>query len=252
MEDNMARNILITGASGDIGKYLASMLSKNGFIVSGTYFSDEKSKIALEENDSSIYMYKCDLRNEKDIIDLFNNLKKDNRMPDILINNAGISVVGLLQDLDFVSWNNLWNSNVTSAIFTSKCALPHMIDNKSGCIINISSVWGNVGASCEVAYSATKGAINSFTKALARELAPSNISVNAIACGIIDTKMNSHLSADDLAAIQDEIPANRIGTPEDIFSVVLAIINSSSYMTGQVITVDGAWTYKLLGLLYNF
>ena len=113
--------------------------------------------------------------------------------------------------------------------------------NHSGKIINISSVWGNVGASCEVAYSATKGAINSFTKALAKELAPSNIQVNAISCGIIDTDMNSHLSSDDINEIVTDIPAGRIGTPKDIALTALSLVNGSDYLTGQIITVDGGW-----------
>ena len=116
-----------------------------------------------------------------------------------------------------------------------------MINAKCGKIINISSVWGNVGASCEVAYSATKGAVNSLTKALAKEVAPSNIQVNAIACGAIDTEMNNHLSPEDKEALAEEIPAGRFGTPEEIGQIVKNIINSPSYLTGQIITVDGGW-----------
>ena len=123
----------------------------------------------------------------------------------------------------------------------SKELVPHFLHNHSGKIINISSVWGNVGASCEVAYSATKGAINSCTKALAKELAPSNIQVNAISCGIIDTDMNSHLSSDDINEIVTDIPAGRIGTPKDIALTALSLVNGSDYLTGQIITVDGGW-----------
>jgi 3-oxoacyl-[acyl-carrier protein] reductase len=117
-----------------------------------------------------------------------------------------------------------------------------MINAKSGKIINISSVWGNVGASCEVAYSATKGAVNSLTKALAKEVAPSGIQVNAVACGAIDTEMNSHLSDDDKSALADEIPAGRFGTPAEIAHIVKQLTEAPSYLTGQIITVDGGWT----------
>ena len=117
-----------------------------------------------------------------------------------------------------------------------------MLLEHSGKIINISSVWGNVGASLESAYSASKGAVNTFTKALAKELAPSNIAVNAIACGIIDTEMNSHLTNEELEEIINEIPSDRLGTPDEIGQMVMSVITAPSYMTGQIITVDGGWT----------
>ena len=149
--------------------------------------------------------------------------------------------MGLLQDLSACEWNTLWNTNVTSAVALSGQVIPMFLQKGSGKIINISSVWGNHGASYEVAYSTTKGALNTFTKALAKELAPSNIQVNAISCGMIDTKMNAHLSPEDVADIISEIPASRIGTPEDVANAVLSIINTGSYLTGQIIDVDGGW-----------
>ena len=161
---------------------------------------------------------------------------------EVLINNAGISIIGLLQDLTRESWNNIWNTNVTSAISLSQAVIPVFLKEGSGKIINISSVWGSCGASCETAYSATKGAVNTFTKALAKELAPSNIQVNAIACGIIDTKMNAHLTDEDVKQIVDEIPAGRLGTPADVAKTVCALLTASPYMTGQIITLDGGWT----------
>ncbi len=241
MEDGMLRNILITGASGDIGQTLAKKLTEEGYIVSGTYFSDEESAKYLNKNFSSISMYKCDLSNPINVKSLFDELKKDNRLPDIVINNSGISVVGLIQDLSIEEWNRLWNVNVSSALFISQAAISHMINNKAGKIINISSVWGNVGASYEVAYSTTKGALNTFTKALAKELAPSNIQVNALSLGFIDTKMNAHLTDEDVNDIKEDIPAGRIGTCDDVFRAVLSIINAGEYMTGQIITMDGGW-----------
>ena len=160
---------------------------------------------------------------------------------DILINNAGISIVGLFQDMTRAEWDRLMNVNVGSVYNCCHFAVPNMIHNHGGKIINISSVWGVCGASCEVAYSATKGAINSFTKALAKELAPSNIQVNAIACGAINTDMNAFLSEEDMASLIDEIPAQRLGTGEDVAKLILDLTSGNDYLTGQIIQLDGGW-----------
>ena len=239
----MKKTVLLTGASGGIGGEITRFLINKGFKVIGTYYSNEDalSFIAQEANGSFFY-YKCDLSDFNNINKLMKQLELDGHYPDILINNAGISVIGLLQDLTEKDWNNLWNSNVTSAVGMSKEIIPVFLKKGAGKIINISSVWGNCGASCEVAYSATKGAINSFTKALAKELAPSNIQVNAISCGIIDTKMNAHLTKEDINALCDEIPCGRIGTPYDVAKAVFSLIKTSDYLTGQIITLDGGWT----------
>ena len=168
-------------------------------------------------------------------------ISENNLNVNLLINNAGISIIRLLQDLNEDLWNKIWNTNVTSAISVSQALIPLFLKQGYGQIINISSVWGNCGASCEVAYSTTKGAINTFTS-LAKELAPSNIQVNGIACGIIDTKMNSHLDSEDIASIIEEIPVGRLGTPEDVAKTVYSISEAGSYLTGQIITLDGGWT----------
>ena len=160
---------------------------------------------------------------------------------DILINNAGISYVGLLSDMDVDDWNNVIRTNLSACFYTSRKAIPLMLKKHAGQIINISSVWGNVGASMEVAYSASKGGLNSFTRALAKELGPSNIQVNAIACGVIDTDMNKHLSMADLEILKGEIPADRIGTSIEVAKMVHHIIEAPSYLTGQIITLDGGW-----------
>ena len=160
---------------------------------------------------------------------------------DILINNAGISCFGLLQDTTPEQWDAMITSNLNSVFYCSKLAIPEMLSKKSGKILSISSVWGNVGASMEVPYSTTKGAINAFTKALAKELGPSNIQVNAIACGMIDTEMNAVLSEDDITAITEEIPAGRMGTPEEVAELAFAITKKNDYLTGQIITLDGGW-----------
>lgn len=161
----MKKTVLLTGASGGIGVEITRFLINKGFKVIGTYYSNEDalSFIAQEANGSFFY-YKCDLSDFNNINKLMKQLELDGHYPDILINNAGISVIGLLQDLTEKDWNNLWNSNVTSAVGMSKEIIPVFLKKGAGKIINISSVWGNCGASCEVAYSATKGAINSFTK----------------------------------------------------------------------------------------
>ena len=155
-------------------------------------------------------------------------------------------MTGIFQEMTENDWHRINSVNLDSVFFTCKAAVPLVLKKADasvpGRIINISSVWGNVGASCEVAYSATKGAMNAFTKALARELAPSGIPVNAIACGFIDTEMNNHLSDIEKNAVIEEIPAGRMGTPEEIASIVAAIAEMPSYMTGQIITVDGGWT----------
>lgn len=160
---------------------------------------------------------------------------------DLLVNNAGISYVGLLTDMEEADWQRIMDTNITSVFNTCRQIVPHMVHAHKGRIINISSVWGNVGASCEVAYSATKGAVNAFTKALAKELAPSGIAVNAIAFGAIDTMMNGHLSSEEKAALEEEIPYGRMGTETEAAEFVVTVANAGDYLTGQVLTFDGAW-----------
>ena len=161
---------------------------------------------------------------------------------DVLINNAGISYVGLLHEMTPEEWRRVLSTNLDSCFYASKYAVPLMLQSHAGRIINISSVWGNVGASMEVAYSASKGGINAFTKALAKELAPSNIQVNAIACGVIDTSMNACFSVEDMDALVAEIPADRIGDPSEVAALALQLATAPSYLTGQIITMDGGWT----------
>lgn len=160
---------------------------------------------------------------------------------DVLVNNAGISYVGLLTDMSEEDWNRVISSNLTSVFNCCSLAIPEMVRKKSGKIINISSVWGNVGASCEVAYSASKGGMNAFTKALAKELAPSNIQVNAIACGAIDTEMNSLLTDEELSELKNEIPAGRLGRAEEVADLVYQLSRDNTYLTGQIIGLDGGW-----------
>lgn len=160
---------------------------------------------------------------------------------DCLVNNAGISLVGLFTDATVDDWNLMINTNLTSVFTTCKNIVPHMLHHHEGKIINISSIWGDAGASCEVLYSTTKGGINAFTKALAKEVAASNIQVNAIAFGMIDTEMNAEFDEEDLALIKEEIPADYIASPKEAAQMVYHVATSPAYMTGQVITFSGGW-----------
>ena len=160
---------------------------------------------------------------------------------DILINNAGISYVGLLSEMTPESWDILIRTNLTGTFLFTKYAIPGMVQKKEGRIINVSSVWGSVGASCEAAYSATNGAVDALTKALAKELAPSNIQVNAIAPGCIDTDMNGSLSEEEKQALCEEIPAGRFGTPKEAAELIFSVANAPAYLTGQIIGLTGGW-----------
>jgi 3-oxoacyl-[acyl-carrier protein] reductase len=174
-------------------------------------------------------------------LELFRQIKKLYGSIDVLVNNAGIAFVGLFTDMTPEDWNRVITTNLTSVYNCCSLAVPDMVKNKCGKIINISSVWGNVGASCEVAYSASKGGMNAFTKALAKELAPSNIQVNAIAFGAIDTEMNRFLADEELMGLIEEIPASRLGKAEEVADLAYHLAYKNEYLTGQVIGLDGGW-----------
>ena len=238
-------NILITGASRGIGRAVAIEFAKNNHTIIICAKSDleglQNTKRLVENEGVSCYIGLCDVTNEDSVKDFISDSVKIIGKTDILINNAGISYIGLLQDMSFDDWNKVLSTNLTSAFLMSKYVIPEMLKKQSGHIINISSVWGNIGASMEVAYSASKGGINSFTKALAKELAPSNISVNAISPGFIDTDMNKIFEKDELDAIFEEIPMGRAGSPSEVAKLIYKIA-MSDYITGQIITIDGGWT----------
>ena len=201
-----------------------------------TAFRDEISALGV-----SCLTFVGDLGHFEDCQRLFSEITDHFDRLDVLVNNAGIAHIGLLQDMTADEWNHLLQTNLSSCFYCSKLAIPMMLKNKSGNILNISSVWGQVGASCEAAYSATKGGINSLTKALAKELAPSGIRVNAIACGVIDTEMNHCFSTEDREALQDEIPMGRFGTAAEVGTFAYSIVTGAPYLTGQIITYDGGW-----------
>lgn len=236
------KNALITGASRGIGRAIAVEFARAGYDLTLVCLNNIDSLKVLASDLSATYKVKCeafqtDVSDSTSVTELFSKITP----PNVLINNAGISYVGLITDMSDEDWNNTISTNLSSAFYCSRAAIPHMLSDYSGKIINISSVWGQSGASMEVAYSASKGGLDAFTKALAKELAPSGISVNAVACGLIDTEMNSHLSDEELSDVVAEIPADRIGRPSEVASVVLSLANSTNYLTGQIIKVDGGW-----------
>lgn len=242
----MGKTVFISGASRGIGKSIVNCFAKKGYNLvmvckSSIMQLEEIGKIISEKYGISARCYTCDVSDSASVNNLFRRLADEGIEIDVLINNAGISHMGLLQDMTDEEWNQVINTNLSSCFFTSRAVLPQMIARHNGRIINISSVWGKVGASTEVAYSASKGGVNAFTKALAKEVAPSGISVNAIACGFIDTQMNAHLSSFERKSLFDDIPAGRPGTSDEVAEMVYKIVTASEYLTGQVISFDGAW-----------
>lgn len=247
MEKNcFTKNVLITGASKGIGKATAYKFAREGYSLVLCCKSHFHELTAFAEElflsfSVSVLCFQTDVSDYEKVSELFAELDRIKCSIDILINNAGIAHIGLLSDLSPEEWNCILSTNLSSVFYFSKHVIPDMVRRKSGKIINISSVWGNTGASCEVAYSATKGGMNAFTKALAKELAPSNIQVNAIACGVIDTDMNQQLSPEERVHLQDEIPSCRFGTPQEVADFIYSISSGHPYLTGQILTFDGGW-----------
>ena len=182
-----------------------------------------------------------DVGNPNDVRKIFSRIESECDGIDILVNNAGIAHIGLLSDMTDEEWMQLMQTNLSSAFYCSRAAIPHMVHEKSGHIIQISSMWGRVGASCEVAYSASKAGLHGFTKALAKELAPSGIQVNAIACGVIDTEMNAMLDDETKQYLAEDIPAGRFGAPEEVARLILQLAQTPNYLTGQIIGMDGGF-----------
>ena len=242
----MKQVALITGASRGIGAAIAEAFAGNGYHLALCCHKSAEQLHALSEELSRTYriQIRCfvgDVGDCEFVQDMISATMEEFGQIKVLINNAGISYIGLLTDMSVDDWNRIVATNLSSAFLTSRLCVPHMVARKSGHIINISSVWGSVGASCEVAYSACKGGIHAFTKALGKELAPSGITVNAIACGVIDTDMNRCFSEEELEALIQEIPAGRMGTPAEVAQLTLTLCSGHSYLTGQVITLDGGW-----------
>ncbi len=236
----------ITGASHGIGRAIATEFAQAGYALAINCRSsaDELNRLAQDLHET--FGVPCipltgDAGDEDFVKDAFRLAEQQLGPITTLVNNAGISHIGLLTDMSLFEWERIMKTNLTSIFCCCKQAIPNMVHNKSGRILNISSVWGNVGASCEVAYSASKGGVNAFTKALAKELAPSGITVNAIACGVIDTRMNQCFSEEERRQLADEIPTGRFGRAQEVAQLALAVVTSPTYLTGQIITMDGGW-----------
>ena len=237
-------NIIVTGGSRGIGKCLVENLVRDGHNVLLNYNKSEKQALKiqrdLQEEGYLVEVFKADVSKRKDVksmvdfaIEKFGNI-------DVLINNAGIAKLQMFQDVTDDDWEEIINTNLKSAFYMSQAVLPTMIHKKSGLIINISSIWGQVGASCETVYSISKAGLDAMTKSLAKELGPSNIRVNSIAPGVIDTAMNSMLDEHIKNEIRNETPLGKIGRPIDIYKCVKWLIEDE-FTTGQVIPVNGGY-----------
>lgn len=236
--------VIVTGGSRGIGAQIVKTLANENYKVILNYNNSkeqaEKIQQELLEQGKEIEIIKADVSKKEEAERLIQfAINKFNKI-DVLINNAGISQEGLFIDVTEEEWQKIINTNLNSVFYCTQQALKYMIPAQQGCIINISSIWGETGASCEVAYSATKAAINGMTKALAKEVGPSNIRVNAIAPGIIDTDMNRNLTTEELEQIKEQIPLNKIGKAIDIAKCVKWLIEDE-YTTGQIISINGGW-----------
>lgn len=243
MSDTGGKKALVTGASRGIGRAIAEMLAASGYDL---YMTCHKNGVLLDSLAGQLqskYQIKCScyvfsVCDEEKVAEMFEDIP----YLDVLVNNAGITYIGLMADMTYREWREVMDTNLNACFLTCRAAIPEMVRRRRGKIVNISSVWGNVGASTEVAYSASKGGVNALTRALAKELGPSNIQVNAIACGVIDTDMNSCFDAEEMDMLIQEIPADRVGRPEEVAALVKLLCTGNEYLTGQVITLDGGWT----------
>ena len=236
--------ILITGASHGVGKAFAIACAQSGrfskIILNGGTDTAALEDTARRVSAAGDLVCLADIGDVGDLA-YVQSLRERFGPVDTLVNNAGISRIGLLTDMSPEVWDRVLRVNVTSLYNTCHTYVPDMVSNGGGQILNVSSVWGLCGASCEVAYSASKGAVNAFTKALAKELAPSHIRVNAIALGIIGTRMNAHLTETETAEICDQIPAGYIASPEDAAQAMLRLLDMPEYFNGEIVRFDGCW-----------
>lgn len=240
----MKKTVLVTGASGAIGRAIALAFAPKGYRVAVHYHTRrEEALAAVEEirgNGGWAEAFGADLTQEEQVTRLFDQAERALGKIRVLVNNAGVAWQGLLTDMSLSEWRRVLDGDLTSAFLCCRRALPGMIRERSGCIVNISSMWGQQGASCEAAYSAAKAGLIGLTKALAQEEGPSGVRVNCIAPGLIDTPMNSHLSPADLEALREETPLLRIGTPEDVAKAAV-FLAESPFITGQVLGVNGGF-----------
>ncbi len=240
------KTVLITGASRGIGRSMAELFAKNGYNVCADYFQSElhakKLRKTINKEGYSLEIFKADISKSNDVDELFDYCIDTFGGVDILINNAGIAESVLFNDISEQQWDEMMNVHLKGTFLCSKRAISYMLSQKSGKIINISSIWGLVGASCEVHYSTAKAGIIGFTKALAKEVGPSGITVNAIAPGAIDTDMISDLSDEDRVDLIERTPLGKIGTPIDIANMALYLASEKSdFITGQIFSINGGF-----------
>lgn len=238
------KTVLITGGTRGIGKAVAQLFLESGYEVILNYCHDEESALATQsEFNMQGYcpvLMRADVSDEEQVKEMFAEIFRNYGHIDVLVNNAGISSVQVIQDTTLCDWQRVFGVNVTGTFLCSREVADNMICRGGGCIINVASIWGEIGASCEVAYSASKGAVIAFTKALAKELAPSYIRVNCVSPGVINTDMNAHLSEMEMEELIDRIPLGRLGTGEDVARACLYLAESE-YVTGEVLSVGGGF-----------
>ena len=236
----MEKIVLVTGASRGIGREIAKELAQKGYKVIANYNKSREEAEKLQQENKNVEIYKADVSKREEVSKMVQEVIKKYGKIDVLINNAGISQEKLFTDVTDEDWNTMINNNLYSVFCVTQEVLPNMISRKQGCIINISSIWGMVGASCETIYSVAKAGIDGMTKSLAKELGLSNIRVNSIAPGYIDTDMNKNLTEQEVKEIEQEIPLGKIGKTIDIAKCVNWLIEDE-YTTGQVISINGGW-----------
>ena len=240
----MKRVIIVTGASRGIGRDIAKKLAKDGNIVIANYNKSEDKAISLQQEllkeNINIDIFRADVSKRKEVKELIKYVIEKYKKIDCLINNAGIDQVKMFLDITDKDWSKIIDNNLNSVFYTCQEVLPYMIHEKKGVIINISSIWGVIGASCESHYAVSKAGVDALTKSLAKEMGPSNIRINSIAPGIIDTEMNNNLNEEEKERLKEEIPLNKIGKVEDISRCVEWLIEDE-YVTGQVISINGGW-----------
>lgn len=234
--------VLITGGSRGIGAACVKKFATEGYEVAFFYKSSEKKAEELKRLFPSVYPIKCDVSLKKEVDIAFERLFVEFGEPDILVNNAGVSYSGLLQEMELQDWEYVMDNNLTSVFLCAKKVIPSMVKKQKGTIINVSSMWGVEGASCEVAYSASKAGVIGFTKALAMELAPMKIRVNSVAPGAVKTDMLASYNEEELKTLRDSTPLMKIGTPEDIAEAVYFLSSDKSgFITGEVLNVNGGY-----------
>ncbi|MFV0529007.1 MAG: SDR family oxidoreductase [Lachnospiraceae bacterium] len=240
------KSAIITGAARGIGEACAIEFAKNGYhLILNAHTSGNELlalKTTLEQRYRiTVHTHVGDISQPGEVQNLFSLAETHFGSLSVLVNNAGISQISLLQDTSLGAWQEVLQTNLTSAFLCARQAIGLLRKGQNSSIINISSQWGCVGAACEVAYSASKGGLNSLTKALAKELSLSNIRVNAVACGVIETRMNECFTAEERQELTNEIPMGRMGLPAEVASLVYTLAAEQTYVTGQVIAIDGGW-----------